>query len=189
MTERTRRRNTRAIALAARRQRVLDLRCDGLTLREIAAEVGVSHETVREDIAAALSELHAEQVQQAERLQTIELRRLDRIERKLHQALVQQRAVVVAVEPITHPETGMQTGERERKEMRETVDLAVVGRLLEVSDRRRKLLGIDAPVKVEHSGTDAALGQLDQLTTDELAQLDVDLQAMLAEATEQGGNA
>ena len=46
------------IRIALRRTRVIKLIAAGYSLRQIAALVGVSHETVRTDLAALLRELN-----------------------------------------------------------------------------------------------------------------------------------
>lgn len=161
-----------------RRERVLNLRVEGNTIREIARVVGVSRETVRRDLAVALDDLHRENLALAERYQTIELRRLDTIERELRRALHAKRLV----------RSGLAAdGEQVYREV-DTLDLGVIGRLLEVSDRRRKLLGIDAPQLVEHSGSvDHGLAALDGLTTEQLQQLDAWLDQTTASAVESEG--
>lgn len=65
-----------AIARQERRTRVLALRRDGLGYREIAARVGVSHETVREDLVRVLDELKPDQAD-VDRLRAMENQRLD----------------------------------------------------------------------------------------------------------------
>jgi len=62
---------------AERRNRVLDMRLLGASLRQIAKKVNCSHETVRLDLQRALRELHEEQTDKMEHLRGLELSRLD----------------------------------------------------------------------------------------------------------------
>lgn len=57
-----------------RRKEMLDMRVRGMSLRAIAAELGMHHSSVSEAIEAELAELTREP---AERLRTVELERLD----------------------------------------------------------------------------------------------------------------
>jgi transcriptional regulator with XRE-family HTH domain len=61
-----------------RRSAVLQYRCAGLSLRQIADRVGVSHTQVAKDLQAALTELRADMVDMATDLKAIESERLDR---------------------------------------------------------------------------------------------------------------
>lgn len=74
---RTKTADASTIAIEERRGKALDLRRSGASLRRIAAQLHVSHEQVRLDIQAALSEAIKENVDNAEQLRTMELERLD----------------------------------------------------------------------------------------------------------------
>lgn len=77
MRPRNQRRNTpERIDVDKRRAKCLELRASGLSLRAIAAKVGMAHSSVAEAIEAELDELTKEP---AEKLRTVELARLDRL--------------------------------------------------------------------------------------------------------------
>lgn len=77
MRPRNQRRNTpERIDVDKRRAKCLELRASGLSLRAIAAKVGMAHSSVAEAIEAELNELTKEP---AERLRTVEVARLDRL--------------------------------------------------------------------------------------------------------------
>ncbi len=63
--------------IVQRRQQVWALRKNGATYRMIAEQVNVSHETVREDVQAVLTELRAEALTDADALRLLEIARLD----------------------------------------------------------------------------------------------------------------
>ncbi len=65
------------INIAQRQGQALELRASGASLRQIAERLGVSHEQIRLDIQAALSEAIKENVNNAETLRTMEVHRLD----------------------------------------------------------------------------------------------------------------
>jgi len=58
----------------------LRLRLDGLTHREIAAQLGVAPSTAFKRVAHALSEVNARNAEQAEDLRALELLRLDELQ-------------------------------------------------------------------------------------------------------------
>jgi len=83
MTNRKRRQRGEEERVAMRRQQVMNLRRDGFSYRQIAAQVKVSHETVREDIQSELSRLAKETSIDSEGLRALELSRLDMATRGL----------------------------------------------------------------------------------------------------------
>src|SRR4051812_5657443 len=68
-----------AEAAAARRQKSLDLRIAGVRYRQIAAQLGVSHQTAYRDVQTALGELAAVQAGKADKLRELELERCDKL--------------------------------------------------------------------------------------------------------------
>ena len=68
------------IAAAERQRRALELRKGGASLRAIGDALGCSHETARQDVAAALAALVAETRADAEVYRTLELERLDALQ-------------------------------------------------------------------------------------------------------------
>jgi hypothetical protein len=95
----------------------LALRVTGLSYRRIGERLGVSHDTVARDLAAALSELQQTNAAEAQALRELELCRLDKMSR-------------VAWRLTRKDDPGLQ--------------LFALDRLLRISERRCKLLGLDA---------------------------------------------
>jgi hypothetical protein len=141
------------------RERAYELRLAGRTHRQIAADMGISHGTVqnllREEIANRLDPLKDQYLQ-------YELDRLDHMQQAVLAVLQQPWTAVVAPGP-----NGVQTYviPDDRK------ILGAVDRLIRISESRRKLCGLDAPVKV----------QADVQVT-ETTQEDMELQELIREA-------
>jgi predicted DNA-binding protein YlxM (UPF0122 family) len=74
------------VASAERRQKVLDLRIAGFSLRRIAEQVGVSHTQVSRDIEEGLAELAKLEQGKTEVLRQRELERLDKMQMSLWQS-------------------------------------------------------------------------------------------------------
>jgi DNA-binding transcriptional MocR family regulator len=111
-----------------RRNKVWELRKAGASSRKIAAQVGVSHTTVLEDIAAVQAELHRATLQTADEFRTLELERLDSLQVPMWQ-LAMGRAEVPAV------------GNRPKQEA-VPPNIEAARAVLRISDQRSKLLGI-----------------------------------------------
>jgi len=120
-----------------RRQKVLDMRLLGASLRRIAEKIGVSHETVRGDLQKALEELSETERAKAEHLRGLELQRLD-----------------VAVNAI-----GSKVLDG---------DLGAIDRWLKISERRARLLGLDAP---DASNIHVTGSALTEMSNDELRRI------------------
>jgi hypothetical protein len=120
-------RDIRTADVQEKRARALDLRRRGLTYRDVAKQLGcalsIAHEYVHEAIAAIPREA-------AEDVRALELAKLDASERRLARAA--QKA-----------EHAGEFG----------VVATVTNALTKIAERRSKLLGLDAPEKIEHSGT------------------------------------
>lgn len=110
-----------------RQREAVHLRAEGKSYDQIAELLGVSNKSVAyKAVTAALSTLAAETREDADRLRALELARLDEV-------------LQIAWE-IAHDDKARR-GER----------LAAVDRVMKVSERRSKLLGLDAPEKTELS--------------------------------------
>lgn len=144
---------------AKQRAQAYDLRLRGRTLRQIAADMGCSHTKVhdllREEIKDRLDPLKDQYIQ-------YELDRLDAMQQAVIAVLEQPWTAVVAPGP-----NGVQTYviPDDRK------ILGAIDRLVRISESRRKLCGLDAPVKV----------QADVQVT-ETTQEDLELQELIREA-------
>lgn len=117
-----------------RRLRAVDLRAAGWTYDEIAAELGVAHQTARLDVHEIMSEIEAESVPA---LREVESRRLD--------AVVYNALQTMALHPNTE------------------LSLKASDKLMQAIRTRAMLFGLNAPVEVSIqavSETDAEIREL-----------------------------
>lgn len=117
--------------IAARRSEVLRLRTrNRWSYRRIGEAVGVSHVTVKNDLDVIRDEMAQENRENGERLRAEELAMLDE--------------AIRYVQSVIAGEVEGQDGADETKDR-----LAAVDKLVKLSERRAKLLGLDAPEKFE----------------------------------------
>lgn len=137
--------------IATRRVQALDLRKAGRSYREIAARLKVDVSTAWDDVQAEMEALRGLATTQAEAVKELELQRLDRLLAKLE----------------AH---GLKRG-----------DHRAVSAAVRISERRAKLLGLDAPTKLagHDGGPLVPAADLSKLSP---ADLDA-LEAVLAKAT------
>lgn len=119
------------IDITERQNKAVALRRQGGSLRAIAKQLGISHEQVRLDIEAVMTEVIAEAKNNVDELRALELEHLDEL--RLH-----------AMTILTKERKGHDWYDVER------IKLTAIDRLRRISERRSKLLGIDAPDKHEH---------------------------------------
>jgi hypothetical protein len=105
---------------AVRRAKALELRIAGMSIRDLAVELGVSSSQAHRDVQRELAALAAASQASAAELRELELARLD----------VEHARAVEA-----------QAAQPDPRWTRE---------LVRISDRRAKLLGLDAPARVSH---------------------------------------
>lgn len=132
------RRKTRTPATLDREREIIDLRVAGLSQPEIGLRYGITRQRVQQIVDRGLARALTES---ADKLRAIELQRLERMTRALWPLALTGRAN--ADEPID----------------RIGQDRAVL-RLLQIADRRAKLLGLDAPIKVEMEDAEAAADRM-----------------------------
>lgn len=128
---------------AARRAEILKLHSRGWTKVAIAAELGVDEKTVR----YYLKQIHAEAAKQTTDLAEAkrrELLMLDEAERAAWEAWDESRRDAETEVTRTLPDGGVQL---ERRREGRAGDSALLKRLIEISERRAKLLGLDAPTR------------------------------------------
>ncbi len=109
----------------ARAVRALGMRAGGHSYRAIARALGVSLSTAHGYVAEALADLRTHTAEQAQTLRDLEAHKLDRAERFTWRALRSAGPADVA---------------------------KLANTLRSISESRRRLLGLDAPVQVEHTG-------------------------------------
>lgn len=124
-----------------RRDRIVELRDEGLTFREIAAQVGVSHQAVWEQYQRALKDrpIVAAHVERRERALEAQLQRIA-MQREVHEAIVTNAHQTVTVSG----------------RILEAEDLAPIqaatASLVKLDDEEAKLLGLYAKTEVDVSG-------------------------------------
>jgi predicted transcriptional regulator len=153
---------------AVKAQRALELRVAGLSLAQIGAELGVTEKSASRYVCDALTKLSEQSLADAEQLRTLELERLDRLQRAAELVLSRNHV---------HVSGGKVIVDEGHKLIDDGPVLHAIDRLLRIGERRAKLLGIDAPAKLEHSGPDGGpikteTRDLSHLSDEELKALD-----------------
>lgn len=115
----------RHIEASERACHALSLRLRGHSYRAVARALGVSLSTAHGYVAEALADLRTHTAEQAQTLRDLEAHKLDRAERFTWRALRSADPADVA---------------------------KLANTLRSISESRRRLLGLDAPVQVEHTG-------------------------------------
>lgn len=135
---------------AINKARAMKLRLLGWSFQRIADELGLAKSTVYGYVSEQLEELRKERAELGDKVRDMELAKLDDWDNRLY-ALIEGDPV-----PCECPKCGVEVtcpecdepitvGQRvDGKELRETID-----RLAKLAERRAKLLGIDAPEKIE----------------------------------------
>jgi len=144
---------SRSLATREKDIRALDLRRRGLSYPQIAAETGCSLSTAHAMVQRALADSAREA---AEEVRQIEAGRLDDLTRTLNRVLLARHIVVSQGQVMKHPETG------ETLTDHDPVIRAVLA-LVRVSERRAKLLGLDAPTRHEVITMDAVEAEIRKL--------------------------
>ena len=135
--------------IEVRTAKVLDLSRAGLSERQIAEEIGWSDSTVHKDIIRGLKALREKNTELAEVWVAEELERLKDLERAARRVLTAHHVVVNSGKVVTDKDT-------EGKPYKLTDDgpvIQAITALLRIAERRAKLLGLDAPTKIEQSGS------------------------------------
>jgi hypothetical protein len=115
---------------AERRLKAFELRKAGASFRQIGRELGVSEAQAHRDIMQALETLAKLTEPEVQHLRMIELQRLDEMQARLWPL-------------ITHTEINPVTGMRVPKP-----DQFAIDRVIRIMERRARLSGIDAPLRV-----------------------------------------
>lgn len=140
----------RSAVTAERRARLIQERLKGRLFEDIWEELGYSsrgHAT--KDFSRAFAERIAEQRESIEVYREVELTRLDQLTLEAIQVLkTRHYAITPAGKVGRHPET-------DEVLIDDGPTLAAIDRLLKIQARRAKLLGLDAPQKMEVLTIDA----------------------------------
>lgn len=153
----------RSIAQIERDAQFLELRRRGLSYRQIAAQMLVSSQkTAYEAVQRALKDAIQEP---ADEVRQIELDRLDELMRHALRVLATPHYVVSQIkgEVITF----LDVNGTDKPVVDDAPILAAIDRLLKISERRAKLLGLDAPTRtrievITEDAVDAAIADLER---------------------------
>jgi hypothetical protein len=160
--------NKAAVVARLREEKAIKLRLQGLTLQEIAAEVGyASRGATRDAILRAMARIP--NPENAAELRQREVDKCDEIERELWEQwyrstddAVKQTTKTPLAAVVIDGETGdiqpATTSAGDKPEISRTVEgqsgnTSLVDKILKAMERRSKLLGLDAPVKLQQDTT------------------------------------
>jgi len=129
------------------RRRCLELRLTGMTNEQIGDQLGLQRSTVNRHIKEALADIPKAE---ADALRSLEAQKLDRVERAANKVLAANHIAFASNGKIIK-DLDPKTGEEYKLEDDGPV-LAAIGKLLDIANRRAKLLGLDSPTKIEQSG-------------------------------------
>lgn len=139
--------------VAARRARVLALRTEQVPYADIAAELGIPASTARSDYRIALEGLKQEQDGQARFNVARQLAVLDAAEQAAWKVLRKDHIHVQHGKIVRH--------EDDSPVLDDAPVLNAIDRILKIAERRARLLGLDAPTRIEVSDTvDAEIASL-----------------------------
>lgn len=145
---------TRSLVTRDKDSRALDLRRRGLHYAQIAAEMGYrSPSSAHDAVQRALADTAREA---AEEVRQVEAQRLDDLTATLTRIMLTRHLVVSQGTVAVHPQTGEPLTDDD------PVIRAVLG-LVRVSERRAKLLGLDAPTRHEVITMDAVEAEIRKL--------------------------
>jgi hypothetical protein len=133
--------------------RAVELRRSGLNYRQIAAQLTVAVSTAHDMVRRGLTDTVAESNDEVRQL---ELVRLDHLYRAALGVLGKRHLIVSNGRVALHPETGealLDSGPI----------LQAMDRLIKIMDRRAKLLGLDAPTRVEMITLGAIEAEIERL--------------------------
>lgn len=139
--------------VAARRARVLALRIEQRPYTEIATTLGITLALAKKDYERALADLKRDQATHAHAARDVELERLATAEHAAW-AVLRRRHITVQHGHVVYDDTGLPVED-------DAPVLNAIDRILRISERRARLLGLDAPARIEVSdATDEAIRRL-----------------------------
>jgi len=151
-------------AMMERARRALDMRVTGMTFSQIGEALGVDRTTAFRYVNNALEECAKENVDKAGELRALELQRLDKLQRATERILATNHVYVSQGGKIVY--------DGDVKLTDDDPTMKAVGTLLRIMERRAKLLGLDAPQKLETKSTvEVKAHDLSKLSDEELETL------------------
>ena len=114
-------------AAAERRLKAFEMRKAGASFYQIGTALDVSHAQAHRDVTTVIKDLNAKSRHLADQHRRVELERLDHMWLSIWKDAVNPRLLVI-------------------------VRLPLLDRLLKIMERRAKLMGLDAPQEIKHSG-------------------------------------
>jgi hypothetical protein len=166
--------NAPRVDAALRDARAMELRAAGATFRQIADQLGVSVATAWKCVDRGLT---ATRQEPGEKLHALERERLDRLQAQAT-AILRTRHVVIQGGRAVVDEQG-------RPYVDHGPTLAAIGQLVRLSESRRRLLGLDAPTRIDAKVSLQVAWE--RATEDEKrAVLDADIAALQAELDRRG---
>lgn len=147
------------IVIAERRIKAIAMKNRGHTLQDIATALGYKTTgAVAQDITRALEVTRGELALNAEQLREQSLQRLDEMRRKVWEVLERRHVLVsggtvVRDWPLGEDGEPDYLGQMPEPLIDDGPALAAVDRLVRIEQRMAALLGIDAPQRVETTGT------------------------------------
>jgi hypothetical protein len=130
---------TTALTLSERNQRAAQMRLRGIDCQTIAETLGIALSTVYVAVDSAMKEVP---FADADSLRKIELAHLDKAQSKALEILDKQHVAISASGKVVYTESGEPV-------LDDSVALKAVDSLVKVQGRRAKLLGLDAPTRVQ----------------------------------------
>jgi AraC-like DNA-binding protein len=127
--------------ITRRRKRVVELRDQGKTFKEIADELGVSDALVHKDFQAVMREVPVASVETYRAHQQAQLQQM----RAVVEDVIARRHAVIDNGHVVHDDAGNVVED-------DAIVLAATDRLVKINDREAKLLGLDAKPEVQITG-------------------------------------
>lgn len=139
-------------AVDIRRAKAVEMRCKGATWDQIAAACGYAgRESACTDIRRFREQTRVEAEEKLEELRALEVDRLDMLIRAAVEVLERKHVTISGGKVIRMVADGEVAEEGEAGEplIDDGPTLQAIDRIAKLSESRRKLLGVDAPVKLE----------------------------------------
>jgi hypothetical protein len=132
------------LTISERDNRAAGMKLSGLTYEQIADDLGISRTTAFEAVERAMKAVPFEE---ADTLRKIELAHLDKAQSKALEILEKQHVAISASGKVVY--TQAKDGKPGEPVLDDSVALKAVDSLVKVQGRRAKLLGLDAPTRVQ----------------------------------------